>query len=323
MAESIATAEQLAAAREARGLSVDDITRQLKLAPRQVLAVERGEWSALPGLAFVRGVLRGYGRILDVDVEPLVQSVASTVHAADLRPAASLDQPLPRQSMFGFASGGSGSRLAWVGLAVLALIVLALFLGGGDNLQDIRSWLGRSSAEAEGAGPAGETAATQEGKGTTIESVALPTLPQAASEPGATAPTAGGSASAASGGVADSPARAPADAVRTGTSQADASQKGAAPATATATEPGKSPAAGATRAVKVAFSRDAWIEVRDLQGRVLFAGMQRASSVREFPMAGPISLVIGNAESVTVELDGKPVDLAPHTRATVARLSLR
>jgi cytoskeleton protein RodZ len=36
----------------------------------------------------------------------------------------------------------------------------------------------------------------------------------------------------------------------------------------------------------------------------------------------PYSLVIGNASSVTVLYDDKPIDLAPHTRQDVARLTV-
>ena len=36
-----------------------------------------------------------------------------------------------------------------------------------------------------------------------------------------------------------------------------------------------------------------------------------------------IALVVGNAANVTLEQDGKPVDLAAHVRGSVARLTLR
>jgi cytoskeleton protein RodZ len=37
----------------------------------------------------------------------------------------------------------------------------------------------------------------------------------------------------------------------------------------------------------------------------------------------PFDLVIGNAASVRVTYEGKPVDLRPHTRVHVARLKLK
>jgi cytoskeleton protein RodZ len=37
----------------------------------------------------------------------------------------------------------------------------------------------------------------------------------------------------------------------------------------------------------------------------------------------PFAVVVGNAQGVRLTYDGKPVDLAPHTRIDVARLVLR
>ena len=70
----------------------------------------------------------------------------ATVHTADLRPAASLDQPLPSRSMLGFGSGGSGSRIAWVLLLAVGVLALALFFGGA-NLGGIGSWLARDNGD--------------------------------------------------------------------------------------------------------------------------------------------------------------------------------
>ena len=140
MSEAISSIEELVAAREARGLSADDICLQLKLAPRQLLALEAGDWAALPGLAFIRAVLRAYGRLLQLDVSPLVDTLPSTVAPADLRPSVSLDEPMRTGSMLGFSSGGSGSRFAWSLLGVIGVIALALFFGG-SSLEGMQSWL--------------------------------------------------------------------------------------------------------------------------------------------------------------------------------------
>ena len=49
---------QLRAYREAAQLTVDDVAHHLKLARRQVLAIENDELDALPGPTFVRGFIR-------------------------------------------------------------------------------------------------------------------------------------------------------------------------------------------------------------------------------------------------------------------------
>ena len=59
--------EQLRLAREARGLEVADIAQTLKLGPRQVEALEAGDWKGLPGNTFIRGFVRNYARLVQID----------------------------------------------------------------------------------------------------------------------------------------------------------------------------------------------------------------------------------------------------------------
>jgi cytoskeleton protein RodZ len=37
----------------------------------------------------------------------------------------------------------------------------------------------------------------------------------------------------------------------------------------------------------------------------------------------PVSVVVGNALGVSVDMNGKPIDLAPHMRGNVARVKLK
>lgn len=330
MSERIATVADLVAAREARGLGPDDVMRHLKLAPRQLAALEQGDWAALPGQAFVRGVLRGYGRMLEVDVEPLVEAMSASLHAADLRPAASLDEPLPRRSMLGFGSGGSGSRVAWIALVALGVLVLALFFGGADP-GGIASWLQRGSAEAPAAAPATEGSGSP---GTTTESVPLvPLQPGGAQDaaPGSAAPGAGGSSSsgAAPGGAAATGSgagtAATGAAAASGTTAASGTGTGSGAAIAGSAAPASAGIAGTRpggRVLRLSFDAESWIEARR-DGKVVFSGTQAAGSTRELPIDGSTALVIGNAAKVRAEFDGKPLALAPHLRGgSVARLTL-
>ena len=66
---------RLAAARELAGMSIDDVSRQLKLAPRQVVAIERDDHASLPGRTFVRGFVRNYARLLKLDAGDVVAAL--------------------------------------------------------------------------------------------------------------------------------------------------------------------------------------------------------------------------------------------------------
>ena len=122
----IATAAELAAVRQARGWSIQEAAQRMRLSARQIDAMEKGHWNELPGGTFIRGALRGYGRMLGVGVEPLIETLGPAGEPSDLRSAASLSTPMPRADGLDF-SGASGGRRNWILLAVVVLAALAAF----------------------------------------------------------------------------------------------------------------------------------------------------------------------------------------------------
>ncbi len=62
-------------ARISQGLNVADVASSIKFAPRQVEALEADDYSHLPELAFVRGFVRSYARLLHIDETPLLDSL--------------------------------------------------------------------------------------------------------------------------------------------------------------------------------------------------------------------------------------------------------
>jgi cytoskeleton protein RodZ len=78
---------KLKAAREAAGLSLDAVAQQLKLAPRQVKALEDDDWQRLPGRTFARGFARNYARFVRLDPE----AVLALLPGPDTTPA--LERP--------------------------------------------------------------------------------------------------------------------------------------------------------------------------------------------------------------------------------------
>ncbi|MFZ6769556.1 helix-turn-helix domain-containing protein [Undibacterium sp. Di26W] len=58
---------KLSAARNALGLSVEQVSAQLKMAPRQIHAIEKDDYISLPEPAIIRGFLRTYAKLLKLD----------------------------------------------------------------------------------------------------------------------------------------------------------------------------------------------------------------------------------------------------------------
>ncbi|MFT4099947.1 MAG: helix-turn-helix domain-containing protein [Burkholderiaceae bacterium] len=301
--ERISTAEALVAARESRGLSTEDIQRQLKLHPRQVHAIETGDWAALPGLSFIRGTVRNYGKIVGVDVEPLLESISGTTKAAELRSASSLDEPLRPGGMMGFGNGGSGSRWIWALVVLAALIALVLFFGRDADLSKVPSFFG-------GQGSGGSSASSADGGGR-IENVPI-------------APSLGTGSSAPASGAAPAPARGDYAAVPIPQPLLPAP---ATPAPEAATlapaAPAAAPAAPAGPVLKLSFGADSWIDIRQRSdNKVLTMGTQKAKTTLELPIGAPVSVTIGNAEKVKAEFDGKPLGLKVQPGVGIARLTL-
>jgi cytoskeleton protein RodZ len=85
----------------------------------------------------------------------------------------------------------------------------------------------------------------------------------------------------------------------------------------------KPPAAAPGRhRLVVRTEEEAWIEIRDSSDRLLVSSLNPPGSERVVRGRPPYSLVIGNASHVQVLYNDKPVNLAPHTRSDVARLTV-
>ena len=67
--------EQLRAAREARGLSVQEAAQQLRLMNRQVVAMEAEDFASLGQPVFARGFVRNYARLLGLDDAAILRAM--------------------------------------------------------------------------------------------------------------------------------------------------------------------------------------------------------------------------------------------------------
>jgi cytoskeleton protein RodZ len=86
--------------------------------------------------------------------------------------------------------------------------------------------------------------------------------------------------------------------------------------------PVRKPAAGGARRLVLRFERESWVEVRGKGGKILLSQLNAAGSEREVEGEAPFQLIIGNAQHVRLSYDDRPVDLTPHVKVEVARLTL-
>src|SRR4030067_590809 len=93
--EAASLGRTLRETREHLGFSVADVANQIKFAPRQIEALEADDFQHLPEAAFLRGFIRSYAKILQLDGQALLAALPeSRTVPAELVPA-SVGMPFP------------------------------------------------------------------------------------------------------------------------------------------------------------------------------------------------------------------------------------
>ncbi|MDR2112140.1 MAG: DUF4115 domain-containing protein [Candidatus Accumulibacter sp.] len=332
--DAVDVGQRLRLAREARGASIGEASKALKLSPRQVEALESNDWSQLPRTV-TRGFIRNYARYLEIDSGSLMVALdrAPMPRGPDLVVGAVSSVNMPRE--------GQNDRMRDYARVVAGLIVLALALLASffvvpaetwqSGLESIKALVSEKDAvldlPVEPAGVVGETPNIIRASMEPVSSAAplppeTPSPAAAAAAPAEAAPAPPAPTSPISPIPSISPIP-PAPLPPVADQSAPLQPAAALPAPV---EPAvKAPAAAspADGALAFSFAENSWVEVRDRDGQVIFSQINPAGSQREITGRPPFALVIGNASQVTLQYQGKPVDLSPRSsKDNVARLTL-
>lgn len=344
----------LRVAREAAGLSVGDVATRLRMGVRQVDALERADYSALPTGTFLRGMVRNYAKLVHVDADAAIRVLEGThTHAAVSLKDATIVVPSHNIKLTGGPSelANPKVRAAIVGVVVLLLAAAAWYwwqyvrpnLSNGGRpvvttLADDKS-ANKSVAPVENAAPlqpAPSIAATTEVQ--TLQPTILPTiLPPVSSAlpaqstspyttPLSTPPVATPQTPTAvltpplptvvTSAKVIAPAASTIAPIETTTTIAKESTNLKSDPNAVARPPGSS-------VLSFICQGESWVEVVDGRGKALVSRRFSAGETGEVVGRAPFSIVVGNAPQVKMTYNGNPFDLTPHTRIAVARLTLK
>lgn len=273
-------------ARERLGLSVADVAHQIKLAPRQIEALEADDFQHLPEMTFVRGFVRSYAKVLHLDAGTLLAALPQQPESSVPLVPSSVEVPFPSPL------SPQRQNLILLGAAlVLAVAVVAFAV-----------WHLTTPQEKT------ETAQVETPLVLPAEVQVIPASPVA---------EAGAMASAVP--VVSAPLPSPVAAQ----SAVPAAKPAVAPTAAA--KPVLQPDTSAkTGVLRLVFGEESWTEIRDRDGKLISSQINLPGSELRLDGHAPLSLVIGHAASAHLYYKGKEVNLKPYTNATseVARLTL-
>lgn len=313
----------LKAARESQGLSIHEVSSQLRLGIKQIQAIEQDDFDKLPQPSIVRGFIRNYARLLNIDVAPILEAYQRIVPnnaplplsiRSNARPSV-IDKPVP---------AFRPQRILTFFIFLILAAILAYFyinhikpqaLKNASLALDVDNISETTGQEitipappAESLPPSVADTASQE----TSTEVPLPAVTETSTTTVSdteTAPTPAPVQEAAS----VTPANSDSTIVSTPT-----------PATNNAAEIMTLKAADPQKTNLVfRVTEDSWVRIEDMQGKKIFSEVLTAGSEHTVVAEKPVNVIVGHAGVTQLTIDNQPYDLTQATRGRVARIQLK
>ncbi len=288
--------------REKQGLSIQTVASRLRLSVKQIEALEADNFEALPEATIARGFIRNYAKLLEINVEPLLD--AYNVLVPSKAPHSFTVQPAPYANNRQYKKPDMKRWVPFLAAGLLALGVWLLYqsyIQKPSPVAPTASQLPAPEALPQAALPAGERQSDAQNATTEI---ALPPATATAPVTDAAIATPPAAVDAPSVAVPE-PAPAP---VAQETAQSP-------PAIAPAT---------ASKLSRLEFSatQETWVSVTDASGKEIYNKTLFAGNRDTLEAAPPLNVVVGNANGTSLNINGVGTNLGPHTKVNVARIKV-
>lgn len=301
--------QRLKKAREVRGLSVDEVAKELHLSVRYLNLMEADSYKELPEPAFVRGYMRRYAQLVKLSPDDIAGKF-DQCYAADKETPPPDARPYNPIQLLGIITRPRlrlRRLLSWASFALIVVLAVGFLWSGINSRQSV---VPATTPELVVPVAPAATAPSPE------TSAAVPITTEAgavaapASAPGMNLLPAPSTASsvAALPATGAHPAPTPAPAV---------------PGTVAVSASAAAPAApSGPDSVTLALGAESWISVQDAKRQPLLSALRPAGQIT-LKGEAPFYVNIGKADVVTLVFNGKTVDLKPYTQGSVATLTLK
>ena len=285
-------------ARMAKGMSIDDVSRQLRLSAQQIGAIEKEDFERLPGRTFLRGFIRNYANLVQLDPIPLLQLLPESA------PVISTYERTPfKNKQISFASNreSSGSNRLIIVIVLFVMILGAYFIFESNNKKksdnksvnnEVRTDAEKTSVEIQLPLPATTKNATN-GQTNKISEKNDPINREKNSGAGAD--------------IKIEPIVIPIE------------NKPVIPETG---KPVVTPSDSGNLYFK--FTADSWVKVVDGRGVPLFEQLKKGGSEQIITGKRPLSIIVGNASGVNLTYNDTEIDISSYKKQDgTARFTLK
>ncbi|MGL4600555.1 MAG: cytoskeleton protein RodZ [Plesiomonas sp.] len=325
--------QRLRQAREQLGYSQAQVAERLCLKHSVVRALEDDNLTSDLAPTFIRGYVRSYARLVNLPEQEMVTAINAVLPA----------EPTPHVSMQSFSSKkerrSHDNRLMLFTWVLLFVVISLTGLWWWQNYQVQQADVDKMtstlpvetslSASTQSTSIQSNSTGSEEAVSSTVNAdpaVSTNTADLATSSAvgtvvnttGTTAPvtnTVDTTANATTTVSSEQPINSqPASLPTTTNGNASASPEATAVTTTTET---------ATTGLQLRFTGDCWLEIKDATGKKLTSGLQKQGATLTLSGTEPYRLTIGAPASVSLDYNGKPVDLRRYAvSGRVARFSL-
>ena len=270
-------------ARDSIGLSQKEAARDLHLTSKVINAIEESDFTVIPSFVFARGYIRSYARHVGLDGQGLVDAF-DTAYGVPNNSA----KPRSAVQKLGRQSKPSDTWVKLVSIVfVIGLLVASVVWWQSQNGSLMSSQLTSTATQVTDGDALDDALDTEE------DTLDLSLLVANESEAEASVP------------VEQALAIAPA------------------PAAPLVVEEVAVPLAPNEAQLVMVFDKDCWVEIKYGNGKMILSDLYSAGDTIMQVVTAPIEVLLGRSSGVGQFIfDGQLIDLEPHTRKDIARLTL-